>query len=63
MKQSELIEEYIKIFYMIKELFQTKVFDIKKHNKLEKQLNLLWPQLDNKSIDAVRKILTGRPGL
>lgn len=62
MKQKELVESYTATFYKIKELVASKETNTKKYKNLVKEIEALWELLDNKSINEVRKILTGRPG-
>jgi len=63
MKQADLIVEYTTTFYKMKELCQARVIDSKKFKKYDKELDQIWPLLDEVSIELVRKKLTGRPGL
>lgn len=62
MKQKELVESYTATFFKIKELVISKQTETKKYKNLVKEIEGLWELLDNKSINEVRKILTGRPG-
>jgi hypothetical protein len=63
MKQQEvLIDTYIATFYKMKVMIAAKQTETKPYKKLIKEIEDLWELLDNKSIEAVRKVLTGRPG-
>jgi len=62
MKQQEVIDTYTATFYKMKVLIAAKQTETKAYKKLVKEIESLWELLDNKSIEAVRKVLTGRPG-